>query len=111
MSNFKSKHPQQAYVRDVYLAYLINGARRTKTEGYPIIEGWMIAGTPPNSIAQWDRRNEVNDVVNTSMSFYCVDSNLTPVLNNPSGYVDKLRPFHSVIGMDASPYDNMPPVV
>lgn len=47
MSNFKKKHPAGAYVRDVHLAYLIKGARRTKGEGYPIIEGWMIAKHPP----------------------------------------------------------------
>ena len=111
MSNFKSNHPKQAYVRDVYLAYLINGARRTKEEGYPIIEGWMIADTPPSYVAQWDRRNEVSDPVKTAMSFYCVDPSLTPVLNNPKRYVEKLGSYHSVIGMDASPFDNMPPVV
>ena len=111
MSNFKTKHPRQAYIRDVHLAYLINGARRTKKEGYPIIEGWMIEDTPPADIAQWDRRNNVADVTTTAMSFYCTDPNLTPVLNNPARYVEKLRMYHSVIGMDASPYDNMPPVV
>lgn len=50
MSNFKKKHPAGAYVRDVHLAYLIKGARRTKGEGYPIIEGWMIAKHPPQTV-------------------------------------------------------------
>lgn len=111
MSNFKKKHPAGAYVRDVHLAYLIKGARRTKDEGYPIIEGWMVEKQPPADIAQWDRRNEVADPANTAMSFYCNDEGFTPILNNPQKYVDKLKQYQCVIGLDASPYDNMPPVV
>ena len=111
MSNFKKKHPAGAYVRDVHLAYLIKGARRTKGEGYPIIEGWMIAKHPPEDIFQWDKRNEVTDPANTAMSFYCNDVGFTPILNNPQKYVEKLKKYQCVIGLDASPYDNMPPVV
>jgi len=49
----KSKTP---YVRDVYLAYLIDGARRTETDEFPIIEEWMVATEPPKEIIQWDRK-------------------------------------------------------
>ena len=35
----KSKTP---CIRDVYLAYLIEGARRTKSDEFPIIEEWMV---------------------------------------------------------------------
>lgn len=111
MSNFKKKHPNGAYTRDIHLAYLIKGARRTEKEGYPIIEGWMIAKELPDSIIQWDCRSTVKEKERTAMSFYCRDESFTPILNNPRKYVDLLRPYQCVIGLDASPFDNMPPVV
>lgn len=104
----KSKTP---FLRDVYLAYLIANARRTKTDEYPIIEEWMVATEPPEEIIQWDRRGDVVDNKNTAISFYCCDPGFQPVLNNPKNYVDKLKQYQCVIGLDASPYDNMPLVV
>ena len=104
----KSKTP---YVRDVYLAYLIEGARRTKSDEFPIIEEWMVATEPPKEIIQWDRRRDVVDPKNTGMCFYCVDPSFTPILANPKAYVNKLKEYQVVIGVDASPYDNMPIVV
>jgi len=104
----KSKTP---FIRDVYLSYLINGAKRTETDGFPIIERWMIAENPPKEIVQWDRRRDVVDPSNTGMSFYCVDCGFTPILSNPKAYVDKLRKYFVVISIDASPFDNMPLVV
>ncbi len=105
------KHLTNPYVRDVFLSYLIKGARRTEPDGYPIIEKWMIAEAPPKELTQWDCRRDVKYPQNTGMSFYCRDENLTPVLNNPQRYVNKLSIYACVIGMDTSPYDNMPLVV
>ncbi len=99
------------YVRDVFLSHLVSGAKRTEPDGYPIIENWMIAKEPPNEIYQWDCRNEVKNPAVTGMSFYCRDEKLTPVLNHPHRYIEKLSVYKCVIGMDASPYDNMPLVV
>lgn len=101
----KSKTP---YVRDIYLAYLIAGSERTNTDNYPKIEAWMVATEPPKEIIQWDRRQEVVDTANTGICFYCCDPGFQPILGNPKGYVDKLRPYQCVIGLDASPYNNMP---
>ena len=99
------------YLRDVYLAYLIANARRTKLDEFPIIEAWMVATEPPKEIIQWDRRGDVIVPQETAISFYCQDPGFQPVLNNPKNYVDKLRQYQCVIGLDASPYDNMPIVV
>ena len=104
-------HNKQAYLRDVHLAYLIKGARRTKPDGYPIIEGWMIPNKPPENLLQWDRRYDTHDPANTGMNFYCVDQSFTPILNNPKRYVEKLKNYACVFGIVASPYDNMPLVV
>ena len=104
----KSKTP---YIRDVYLAYLIDGANRTRTDEYPVIESWMVATEPPKEIIQWDRRQDVVDPRNTAICFYCNDIGFTPILNNPKAYVEKLKKYGLVVGIDASPYDNMPIVV
>lgn len=111
VKNTTIKRPHHAYVRDVYLAYLIDGARRTEGQGFPIIEKWMVTDKPPKSIIQWDRRCDVVDPKTTGMSFYCNDPGFTPILNNPKLYVNKLRDYEVIIGLDASPYDNMPPWV
>lgn len=104
----KSKTP---YLRDVYLAYLINGARRTKIDEFPIIENWMVTKEPPEEIIQWDRRQDVTNPSKTAMSFYCNDYTFTPILGNPKAYIEKLKKYKCVVGLDASPYDNMPIVV
>lgn len=104
----KSKTP---YIRDVYLAYLIDGARRTETDEFPIIEEWMVATEPPKEIIQWDRRQDVIDFKTTAMCFYCNDYGFTPILGNPKRYVERMKQYCCVVGIDTSPYNNMPLVV
>ena len=106
--NFRSKVP---FLRDVYLAYLIEGAERTEKYGYPIIPKEFCYNKVPGDVAQWDRRFEVENPANTAMSFFCKDEWFQPILNDPKAYVDKLRPYECVIGMDSSPFDNMPPYI
>lgn len=105
------KKPKTPFLRDVNLAYTIRGARRTLTDEYPIIERWMIAEQPPKEMVQWDRRRDVIDKSITAINFYCQDYTFNGLLGNPRLYVDKLRDYCCVIGVDASPYDNMPIVV
>lgn len=105
------KKQKSPYLRDVFLAYLVEDARRTKEDEYPIIEKWMIPVNPPKEIIQWDRRCDVKNRHETAISFYCCDSGFQPILNNPKNYVEKLRQYECIIGLDASPYDNMPIVV
>ena len=104
----KAKTP---YIRDVYLAYLIDGARRTETDEFPIIEEWMVATEPPKEIIQWDRRRDVKDPLNTAICFYCCDPGFQPILGNPQRYAEKMKQYQCVVGLDASPFDNMPLVV
>ena len=105
------RKPKKPYIRDVFLAELIKGAERTVPDGYPIIEKWMVATKPPKELFQWDRRYDVVKPEESGMSFYCNDSGFIPILNNPQGYTEKLRKYECVIGIDPSPYDNMPLVV
>lgn len=99
------------FIRDIYYAYLINGARRTKKDGHPIIEGYMVATEPPKDIVQWDQKSTCKDPSHTGLSFYSPDKYLMPVLNQPLKYLDIFKKFQVILGMDTSPYDNMPPAV
>ena len=99
------------YVRNIFLSYLVEGAQFTTPDEYPIIEKWMVATKMPNEVFQWDCRHEVTNPSKTGMSFYCKDKGFTPILNNPYRYLKKLSKYECAIGMDASPYDNMPLVV
>jgi len=103
--SFKSKVP---YLRDVYLAYLIDGAERTERYGFPIIPAEFCYDRVPGDVAQWNQRSQVKDPAHTAMSFYCKDEWLQPVLNDPKAYVGKLGVYECVVGMDCSPFDNMP---
>lgn len=94
------------YLRDVYLAFLIKGARFTK-EGYPIIEKWMVATEIPDDIYQWDRRSQSLNEKDCAMSFYCNDQYFQNVISNPDKYFDVFSKYKMIIGMDASPFDNM----
>lgn len=68
----------------------------------------MVASNPPKEMIQWDRRLDVTDPPNTGMCFYCSDPAFQPILGNPKAYVEKLRTYGVVVGLDPSPYDNMP---
>jgi hypothetical protein len=105
------KPTKAPYIRDVYLAYLIQGARRTQKEGYPIIEPWMVTKEPPRDIIQWDKRSSVKDKVNYAISFYCRDQYFSSLQCNPKKYIEEVKKYQCVVGLDASPFDNMPQVV
>ena len=109
MSNFRKN--KNKLNKDIFYSYLIEDARRTIPDGYPIIEDWMVSKELPKHIVQWDQKSTTEDKKEACLSFYCKDDNFTPVLNNPEKYVTSLKEYHSVIGMDASPYDKMPLVV
>ena len=103
--SFKSKVP---YLRDVYLAYLIDGAERTEKYGFPIIPPEFCYDKVPGDVAQWNQRSQVKDPAHTAMSFYCKDEWFQPVLSDPKAYAESLRRYECVVGMDCSPFDNMP---
>lgn len=108
MTKFNSFRSEVPYLRDVFLAYLIDGAERTERYGYPIIPSDFCYTKVPGDVAQWDKRSNVKDPKHTAMSFYCKDQYFQPILSNPKAYVDKLRVYECLIGMDCSPFDNMP---
>ncbi len=111
MSHNTKRIKRSPYRRDVYLAYLIDGARRTQVDGFPIIERWMVADEAPKEVVQWDQRWACNDISETGLSFFSEDSTFNGVLSDPSRYIEDFKQYACVIGIDPSPYDNMPLVV
>lgn len=105
----RGKHP--AYIRDVNCGYLIDGARKTKEDEYPIIEKWMVATNPPHAVVQWNRRREIVDKANVTVSHYCTDQEFLAVKWNPKRFLEEIREYECMIGFDASPFDNMPLVL
>ena len=78
--SFQSKVP---YLRDVYLAYLIDDAERTEGHGYPIIPREFCYGKVPGDVAQQNQHSQVKGRAHTAMSFYGKDEWFQPVLNDP----------------------------
>lgn len=93
--------------RDEFMFYLTRGALLTSEDEYPILRRDMIATKIPEAMVQWDCRKEATAPEKTAMSFYCNDVEFTPILNNPHNYVEKLRKYQCIVGLDASPYDDM----
>ena len=94
--------------RERRIAHLMDGARKTPTDGFAVVEDWMIPTTPPTQVGQWDKKSFYKDKSHTSMSFYCWDTSFNRLLDFPDDYLEELRQYESIIGPDASPYDNMP---
>lgn len=67
----------------------------------------MVATQIPNDIYQRDHRSQSLNKANCSMSFYCNDQYFQAVIGNPDKYFDIFNEYQSIIGMDASPFDNM----
>lgn len=93
------------------MSFLVKGARKTKYDGYPIIEKWMVATEIPKEIIQWNCRSTCSNQSESSISFYCTDQDFQCVLINPDKYLEIFSKYQSVIGMDASPFDNMPGII
>lgn len=71
----------------------------------------MISKQIPKSVSQWDCRHLIKNKSEVAISFYCNDQYFQSVICNPKKYIDILSEYQMLIGMDASPFDNMPLVV
>lgn len=96
------------FKRDLFLANLTKGARLTKEDEYPIIEKWMVADKPPKSIIQYDRRSTLSSKKGHTLCFYCDDKYLNAAISKIDENIGEFLEYESIIGMDASPFDDMP---
>lgn len=110
---FVSNKPRKKKkVKDVFKAYLTEGCKRTKQEGYPIIPVWMIPTDVSNiKIIPFSKWRDVADTIGEYyICFFCQDDAFKSVLNNPKRYIKLFRRAKGIIGFDYSIFFDMPPV-
>lgn len=95
------------FLNDHFLARLIQGATLTDW-GFPTIEPWMVIDDPPPRMVPWDKRRSEKRPEQSCVCFYCSDRRLAAIPSDPDRRLLELRQFHSVAGLDLSPFDNMP---
>ena len=98
-------------VADDFRAFLVEGALLTETSGYPIIEEWMISELIPERLVPFDKLNEIDDISNVFICFYCNDKSLNKVRKNPKQYLKMFSRAKGIIGMDYSVFVDQPYVV
>jgi hypothetical protein len=94
-------------MKDVFRAYLVEGARFTKGEEYPIIQS---CNQIPQKIIPFSKIKNTKDF-NQAVHFYEPDYKIEPFGNNPRRYLQRLKKFKAVITPDFSVYRDMPLVV
>ena len=109
MTFISPKKKKGKRVNDVFKAFLVEGARFTEIEQYPVIESWMVPSDVGEiKIVPFNKLNRVKDIENYYIGFYCRDRDLKSVYNNPKRYLPMFRRAKGIIGLDFSVYDDMP---
>ncbi len=96
-------------VEDSFQAFLVEGASFTKQEEYPIIEDWMIAKEPPQSIMPFDKAlNYKGDLSNVYICTYAKDKTFERIRRKPRRYLPFFKRCAGIIGFDFSIHTDMP---
>lgn len=96
-------------IPDSFQAYLVNDAKFTKIEEYPIITREMVSKTIPQKILPFEKAiNSCNDLSKTFICFYSPDATFERIRKNPKNYVSFFRRTAGIIGFDFSIHSNMP---
>ena len=94
-------------MKDVFHAYLVDGARFTEGEEYPIIGS---CDQIPQKMIPFSQIKYTKDF-NQAVHFYETDDKIECFANNPHRYLQRLKKFKAVITPDFSVYRDMPLVV
>ena len=96
-------------VEDTFKAFLIEGARFTDGEEYPIIEKWMVPDEAGEDIKiiPFRRVKDVKNIEDYYICFFCRDRDFNCVRNNPKKYLNLFRKAKGIIGFDYSVYCDM----
>lgn len=97
-------------VKDDFQAFLIENAKYTKQEGYPILKKSMVAKKPPEKIIPFDRRKQYSDkeIKESYICFYASDASMVQILHKPRKYLKLFKRCKGLIGFDFSVYSDMP---
>ena len=109
MYSFSSCPKNEGTTEDSFGAYLVEGARFSKHEEYPIIEERMIAKTIPVDIMPFSKAiNYRGDLSNTFICTYSPDQTFERVRRNPQKYLNFFKRTAGLIGFDFSIHSDMP---
>lgn len=107
--NFNST--QFDVVDDSFQSFLVDGAKFTPNEEYPIIEKEMVPEDPPLQIMPFDKAlNYRGDLKNTYICSYSPDKTFERIRKNPKKYVSFFKRTAGIIGFDFSIHSDMPVV-
>lgn len=96
-------------IPDSFGAFLVEGARFTDEEEYPILEQWMVTKELPKAILPFNKAlNCREDISNTYVCTYSPDRTFERVRRNPQQYIDFFKSTAGIIGFDFSVHDDMP---
>jgi hypothetical protein len=95
-------------VKDNFQAFLVEDANFVGKEEYPMIEKWMISEDPPQKIIPFNKINEVKNIDEYYICFYCRDEDFSRVKRNPWQYVKVFKRSKGIIGFDFSVHTDMP---
>jgi hypothetical protein len=91
-------------LRDVFHAYLVNGAQFTGKEEFPFIES---CNEIPKNLLPFSRMKKATDY-NQFIHFYEEDRDIERFWNNPKEYLQRIKKFRGIITPDFSVYRDMP---
>lgn len=102
---FKPEKP----VYDSFQAFLVDGAKFTSDEEYPIIKSDMIAKDVPKKIMPFNKAiTYQGDLKDTYICFFTPDESFERVRRNPKRYVAFFKRTAGIIGFDFSIHSDMP---
>ena len=109
MYSLSSCPDEQGKVVDSFGAFLVEGARFTSHEEYPIIEERMIATEIPVEIMPFNKALTYRgDLSKTFICTYSPDKTFERIRRNPQRYLDFFKRTAGLIGFDFSIHSDMP---
>lgn len=96
-------------VKDSFQAFLVQDAKFTKKEEYPIIRKDMVPTCPPKKVMPFSKAiTYQGDLSQYCVYFYSMDETFERVRRNPRRYVSFFKKCNSIIGLDFSVHSDMP---
>ena len=96
-------------VVDSFQAFLVEGAKFTAKEEYPIIREDMVPAEPPKKVLPFSKAITFHgDLSDCVVDFYSPDGSFERVRKNPKRYLGFLHRCQGIIGPDFSIHSDMP---
>lgn len=105
------KYKLDGKVSDSFQAFLVDGARLTENEEYPVIEDWMISKVPPKKIMPFAKAiTYKGDLSEVYVCTYSCDQTFERIRKDPKRYLKFFKRCAGIIGFDYSVHHDMPKI-